>query len=195
MSKKAMESGISAYLVKPIKQSLLFNTINNLLNKAIPIEKAPGRTSLENKSHQVSGKDLKQIRILLAEDNPANRKLAIIQMEKLGYSVDSVENGKKALEKISEEPGNYAVVFMDCQMPEMDGFEATRLIRKLEKNNGVHTPIIAMTANALEEDQKICKDAGMDDYISKPVTMKVLAEMLEHWSKPFRDKNQAGQDS
>ena len=115
--------------------------------------------------------------VLLAEDNLVNRNLATMQLTKLGFTVKTVENGQEAVEMALRD--NYALIFMDCQMPVMDGFEATRTIRKAESTLGRHIPIVAMTANAMEGDRDKCISAGMDDYISKPVRIKNLREALE----------------
>jgi CheY-like chemotaxis protein len=120
-------------------------------------------------------------RILLAEDNAANRKLALILLKKIGYETQVATNGREAVRAVVE--GSFSAVLMDCQMPEMDGFEATQEIRLWEIDKGLHVPIIAMTANALQDDKQRCLQVGMDDYISKPIHPQKLKETLEHWIK------------
>jgi CheY-like chemotaxis protein len=107
----------------------------------------------------------------LVEDNPVNQKLASFILTKAGYQVEIAQNGQEAVQRFEEEPDAFDLVFMDIQMPIMDGFTATREIRHLEKklDNGSHVPIIAMTADAMKGDREKCIAAGMDDYMSKPI--------------------------
>jgi CheY-like chemotaxis protein len=117
--------------------------------------------------------------ILLAEDNPTNRKLALYQLQGLGYEADVAADGEQALAAL--ERHDYALVLMDCQMPVLDGFEATRRIRERERGAGRHLRIVAMTANAMEGDRERCLEAGMDDYLPKPVHADALAGMLRRY--------------
>jgi len=118
-------------------------------------------------------------KILLVEDNEVNTLIALKILDRLGYCADRVANGLEALKALGQNP--YRLVLMDCQMPVMDGFDATRAIRALEQKSGSHVPIVAMTANAMIEDREKCLSAGMDDYISKPIDRAGLALILEHW--------------
>jgi CheY-like chemotaxis protein len=120
-------------------------------------------------------------RLLLAEDNAVNQRVAVHILNKLGYGVDVVENGAMAVEAVVG--GSYSLVLMDCQMPVMDGFAATRAIRQSEEKTGKHLPILAMTANAMQGDRELCLIAGMDDYITKPIHTARLAGTLASWLK------------
>ena len=117
--------------------------------------------------------------ILVAEDNAVNQKVSLLQLKKLGFAAIAVSNGKAALDEVTHK--DYAVVLMDCQMPEMDGFEATHAIRKEENLSGKHVPIIGLTAHAMEGDRDRCIAAGMDDYLSKPTSLEKLDKMLRKW--------------
>jgi two-component system sensor histidine kinase/response regulator len=173
--------GCSGYLLKPVKQSLLQDALNSVVGTK-PIENEKPKfitdTSINEAKHQ-------GLRLLLAEDNPINQKLAIVLLTKAGYMVDTVDNGLKALEKIKEE--RYSLILMDVQMPEMGGFEATKNIRLWEEEYGMHTPIIAMTAHALKGDREHCLEAGMDDYVSKPLDLKLLWAVLDKWTNFKKD--------
>ncbi|MEO8206418.1 MAG: ATP-binding protein [Chthoniobacterales bacterium] len=154
----------------------------------LPFEPCPADTQQEVRDFStLSDKHAKPgmgLHVLLAEDMPINRKLAITILKKLGCTVDTVKNGREAVHKSGTE--KYDLIYMDCQMPEMDGFEATLEIRKREAAQGApHTPIIAVTANALEGDRERCHASGMDDYISKPFAQTDFAHTLRQWkNKP-----------
>ncbi len=175
-AKVAQDSGFSAYLTKPIHQHQLFDCLRLVMGRSAPGSAEDDRlvtvhslAEIESRSHG---------RVLLAEDNVINQKVAVKMIEKLGYHVDVVANGEEAVEALSRIP--YILVFMDCQMPEMDGYEATRRIREME-GTARHTPIVAMTANAMQGDREHCLAAGMDDYISKPIAVKNIQAALERW--------------
>jgi two-component system sensor histidine kinase/response regulator len=170
--------GCAGYLHKPVKQDLLNDALKAVLNKE-PEETSNPQFITNTTISEARHLDL---RLLLAEDNPINQKLALVLLQKAGFLVDTVDNGFKAFEMIQEE--KYNAVLMDVQMPEMDGFEATQNIRRWEADRGEHIPIIAMTAHALKGDRERCIDAGMDDYVSKPLDLKILIAVIERWVKP-----------
>jgi CheY-like chemotaxis protein len=119
--------------------------------------------------------------LLLAEDNAFNQKVAATMLKKLGFEVEVAKNGQETVDKIAAN-ADFGLVFMDCEMPVMDGYQATQNIRELEKTTGKHVPIIAMTAHSSPEDRQQCIDCGMDDYISKPFKIDALKEIVEKWN-------------
>jgi CheY-like chemotaxis protein len=165
---------IAAFLVKPVKADELQIAILAALGGAIREMIAPPK--LQERAADSTQSRPRSLRILLAEDNPVNQKVALYILQKAGHSTFAVGNGKLALEAIQREP--FDVVLMDVQMPEMDGLEATAAIRASETNTGRHLPIIAMTAHAMKGDREWCVEAGMDDYIAKPVQRAVLLRIL-----------------
>jgi signal transduction histidine kinase/CheY-like chemotaxis protein len=167
-----LELGIRAYLSKPIKQADLLDTILRTLDQD---DDSTAEQSLVTQ-HSLR-EDKRQLKILLAEDNPVNQKVALRMLEQMGHSVEVAENGSEALEAVKK--GRFDLIFMDVQMPFMDGLQTTRKIRKIERDEGTHTPIIAMTAHAMKGDRENCLNAGMDDYLSKPVNRQELAATIE----------------
>jgi CheY-like chemotaxis protein len=168
-----VEEGLfSAYLTKPLKQSQLFDTLAGLfLGGTRTREEKPSIERLKLDPELAARHPL---RILLAEDNAVNQKLALRILEQMGYRADLASNGIEAIESIQRQ--SYDVILMDVQMPEMDGLDATRNIRKLGK---IRQPrIIAMTANAMQGDREMCIAAGMNDYISKPIRVNELKDAL-----------------
>jgi CheY-like chemotaxis protein len=163
-------AGIAVAVSKPVREGALFNALSNALSGD------PRAAASSPPSAPRAGR--RYFRILMVEDNPVNQRVAQMQLAKLGYAADIVAGGEEALQSLSEH--TYDLIFMDCQMPGMDGFEATAEVRKRE--GGEHrVPIVAMTANALEGDRKKCLAAGMDDYLSKPVDLKKLTDILLRW--------------
>jgi signal transduction histidine kinase/CheY-like chemotaxis protein len=174
---RARDVGFDAYLTKPIKQSQMFNAIVSVFGKKMEHKENPEKAQIITR-HTLAENQQHGPRILLVEDNAVNQKVALIHLRKMGYTADVSNNGLEGVEAVKN--GNYDVVIMDIQMPEMDGYEATRVIRQAE-NNSHHLPIIAMTANAMKGDREKCLEAGMNDYLSKPVNPKLLKEKLEMW--------------
>lgn len=172
---RALESGISAYLVKPVKRSDLFNTIVNLSVR--PEGELPEKTGLIT-THTIRETQHRQKPlILLADDNEANRELYTTILERAGYQVKTAENGLKVLDIYEKHP--FTLILMDVKMPLLGGLETTRSIRKKEKTSGGHIYIIAMTGKADIEDRNLCLEAGMDDYIAKPFRVKELTTLLD----------------
>jgi signal transduction histidine kinase/DNA-binding response OmpR family regulator/HPt (histidine-containing phosphotransfer) domain-containing protein len=166
----------AAYLTKPIKPSRLFNILVTIFSGQ-PVRIMPQQEAAKSVFDSELGQR-KPLRILLVEDYPANQKLALKLLDRLGYGAQVAENGVQALAKLEEEA--YDLVFMDQQMPEMDGLEATRRIRRREQERGLpRVHIVAMTANAIQGDRERCIAAGMDDYISKPIRVEALVEAID----------------
>ena len=193
----AHAAGYAAYLTKPVHEAQLYECLTTVAQPPAEAPTEAGRITGHTPSSELvtrhslaEAKARVSTRILVAEDNLINQKVAARMLEKLGYRVDLVANGLEVLNALTDI--RYAAVLMDCQMPEMDGFEATAEIRRKEGAND-HLPIIAMTANAMPEDKDRCLAAGMDDYISKPVQSKVLAEILSRWVRgPASRPNSTG---
>lgn len=172
---------LAAFLTKPIKASQLFNVLVGVFDAAGAVDVAPGGTS----EFDPALAQRLPLRILLAEDNATNQKLALRLLERMGYRADVAGNGLETLMALQRQA--YDVVLMDMQMPEMDGLEATRRIRA-DWPAEQQPRIIAMTANAMRGDRELCLAAGMDDYVSKPVQVKDLRRALEQWGRWVMDK-------
>jgi signal transduction histidine kinase/CheY-like chemotaxis protein len=167
---RCRELGIAAYLTKPIRQSQLFDAMIAVLGKVRQTEDLSGLTTRR------SPRESRRLNILLAEDNAVNQKIATRMLEKLGHTVAVAENGQEALDAIARQ--DFDAIFMDVQMPEMDGLKATEKIREKERQTQLHIPIIAMTAHAMKGDRERCIEAGMDGYISKPINGRELEEAI-----------------
>ena len=179
---RLQEIGFGGYLPKPVRQSQLRDCIAIVLGRANQASSNQTSEVMEPiiTRHTVTEIEHRSIRILLAEDNLINQKVAQGILGKIGYKADIVANGLEAVRALKII--NYDVVLMDCQMPEMNGFEATAVIRDPESKVLNHkVPIIAMTGNAMKGDREMCLEAGMDDYLTKPVKKDALASMLEKW--------------
>ncbi len=174
-ARRAEDIGFAAYLTKPVKQSDLFECISKVLSDEVIKEVHTIITR-----HSIREIRCSSARILVAEDNIVNQQVAIGILKNLGFTAEVVANGTEAIKALKSIP--FDLVLMDVQMPEMDGFEATSLIRdpKTSVING-KIPIIAMTAHAMQDDRKRCLEAGMDDYVSKPVNIQALSEVLKKW--------------
>jgi two-component system, sensor histidine kinase and response regulator len=177
--------GIESYLVKPVKQSRLFECLLEVIGQATNLRDPGPVLDTTSGAPPDVFPPVPALRILMAEDNRVNQRVALAQLHKLGFTAHAVENGLEALEALKK--ATYDVLLMDCQMPRMDGYEATQAIRREENSEGsaagakprIH--IIAMTANAMIGDREKCVAAGMDDFITKPVKLADLRKALERW--------------
>ena len=187
-ARTSREHGFEAYLVKPVRPSVLRDTLAVLWNRkesgtdsdTLVTRHTIAESKIDSEPEDIGQGSIRSY-ILLVEDNKVNQKVALRMLEKLGCTVDVAANGREAVEMVQQ--FSYDLVLMDCQMPELDGYQATGEIRRLrnEKISGI--PIVAMTANAMEGDREKCLSAGMDDYISKPVSRDTLKEKLGSFLK------------
>ncbi len=169
--KRLGTGGVSACLSKPMSQTQLYACLDSIMGGTTEVNPQVS-IDMNAKSYQFKG------RVLVVEDNAVNQKVALGIMKKMGCRADVAVNGVEAVKAVSKL--SYDLILMDCQMPEMDGYEATATIRRIEGEMR-HTPIVAMTANALKEDYQRCIDSGMDDYISKPVQLSDINRVLSRW--------------
>ena len=173
---RCREAGITAYLTKPLRSSDLKAMLLSVLSNRT-LEGGTDPPPLLTRYSLASETGPRNLRILLAEDNAINQKIARALLEKRGHSVALAINGRQALEQWEQH--SFDVILMDVQMPEMDGFEATGLIRQQEQISGQRIPIIALTAHALKGDEERCLSAGMDSYVTKPIQAKQLFLAIE----------------
>jgi PAS domain S-box-containing protein len=160
-------------------------TVSEPISETLESDTAPYRRDSKSDLVNLGGKESPYMHmlVLVAEDHPANRKLASLQLEELGCPARFVENGREAFAAITAGKETYSLILMDCQMPEMDGFEATKAIRQFEVASGHHIPVIAMTAETTAASKDECRAAGMDDFLAKPVNSTNLRKVLEKWTK------------
>jgi two-component system, sensor histidine kinase and response regulator len=176
---RMLELGIDGWLTKPVKPRQLLQVLLFALSRKDERASGPGPVVAESVSSEVAST---HGLLLLVEDNPVNQKVAMLLLRKGGWRCDVAEDGLQALQRIV--PGRYAAVLMDCQMPNLDGYEATRRLRLRERATGAQrTIVIAMTANAMSGDRERCLAAGMDDYVSKPVRPRALLECVRKWTE------------
>jgi CheY-like chemotaxis protein/HPt (histidine-containing phosphotransfer) domain-containing protein len=194
--RRLAELGINAHLLKPLRQFQLRSVLINLLEgrelattewRPVPPPPEDQQTAVEPApAPPVLAKLEGDFKVLLAEDNEVNIEIALDMLKGLGLSVDCAANGREAVEAVQKQA--YDLIFMDCQMPEMDGFEATQLIRQTARS--AQPIIIAMTAYAMEGDKERCLAVGMDDYLPKPVTFSKLSELAEKYLQVIRQRRQ-----
>jgi two-component system sensor histidine kinase/response regulator len=182
---EARLAGIEVYLTKPVRQSELYDALATIMS-ATDEAASEGEAPLVTRHSLRERRAVSRARVLVAEDNPVNQKVAARMLENLGYPVDVVEDGLEALEAFSST--RYGAILMDVQMPEMDGYRATEEIRRREEERGAaRTPIIAMTANAMQSDRERTIEAGMDDYVPKPMKVEELDTVLKRWTSRVED--------
>jgi signal transduction histidine kinase/DNA-binding response OmpR family regulator len=169
------ERSFDAVVGTPIKQSRLRDALAGVRSQLTPEP---------HEQHATPG-DLTGLRVLIAEDNPVNQEVLLRQVQRLGLLADAVANGEEVLDALRGQ--SYDAVLMDCQMPVMDGYTAAREIRALERDGRARTPIVAVTANAMRDDLDRCREAGMDEFVAKPVTLAALAGAIEHSIKTSRE--------
>jgi two-component system sensor histidine kinase/response regulator len=167
----AREAGVHHYLTKPVRRARLLDTVAEAMGTLEPAAHAPAEASAVPCGAHVA---------LVVEDNAVNQHVIEAMLSKRGFEVECARNGREALAMLATH--EYELVFMDCQMPEMDGYEATAAVRVREAGTGAHVPIVAMTAHAMKGDRERCLAAGMDDYLSKPLRPDELDAVLERWA-------------
>ncbi len=177
VAQKCKDVGFNAFLTKPARRNILLRTLSRILGAEDEAQEHPVEKKLVTQ-YSLREEMKQSVRILLAEDNPVNQKLATVMLSKAGYKVTVVGNGRLAVELFTGQPEEFDTILMDIQMPEMDGYEATRLIRGQGFKD---IPIIAMTANAMKGDKELCLLAGMNDYITKPIKREIVFQILERW--------------
>jgi signal transduction histidine kinase/DNA-binding response OmpR family regulator len=176
---RCRDIGIRGYLNKPVRQSELLRVIQTVMGTALP-EMHAGQPAAEPSAEKTPERS-----ILLVEDNAVNQLLAVKLIRKHGHAVTVANNGYDAIELLQKQ--TFDLILMDIQMPDMDGFEATSIIRQREAGSGIRVPIIAITAHAMKGDEENCLGAGMDGYLSKPIDGSKLMEMIERWACPSSD--------
>jgi PAS domain S-box-containing protein len=192
-AKRLVYSGFSGYLTKPVKAHRLFDCLVNAIAPGAAVDSRLANPTA-NPASPIDNRELASLKILLVEDTPINQKVGLNQLKVLGCAADVANNGAEALSMLAIK--KYDIVLMDCQMPVLDGYEATRELRRMEATGAAagkmepdrKTVVIAMTANALKGDREKCLAAGMDDYISKPISIEKLKSVLENWSAHLKIK-------
>lgn len=184
-AQQAREAGIGACLTKPVRQSHLYDCLVTVTGRSGPAAPPPPAALAGSRSADSAAAG----HVLLAEDNAVNQRVALGMLRSLGFRVDVVSDGAQAVRAATET--TYQAILMDCQMPVLDGYEATAEIRRLQEGSP-HTPIIAVTASAMKSDRQRCLDAGMDDYITKPLSVEAVAGVLARWAPDPSNPNLLG---
>ena len=179
---EAAAAGVSAFLVKPLNPDILLDTLASIFAAEAGEARAPGAAKITTDQIPIVAEALRGSVLLLVEDNEINREVACEILTDAGLVVETAENGRIACELVAANPRRYDAIMMDVQMPEMDGLEATKVIRRTHSASDL--PIIAMTAHAYEIERQNCLDAGMNDHSAKPINPALLVEKLSRWLKP-----------
>jgi two-component system, sensor histidine kinase and response regulator len=177
-AQKCKMAGFNGFLAKPVRRTRLLEMMARLLGESSGGKKANAKAHKMHTQYSVREAMKHSVRILLAEDNLVNQKLAVMMLGKAGYTVEVADNGKRAVEKFSKAPNDFDMIFMDVQMPEMDGKEATQTLRK---SGFTDIPIVAMTAHAMKGDREMCIESGMNDYITKPIKREMVFGMIQKY--------------
>jgi two-component system, sensor histidine kinase and response regulator len=177
-AQKCEKAGFDGFMAKPVRRKRLLQMIARLLGETPADAEDESRRHKMHTQYTVREAMKHSVRILLAEDNLVNQKLALMMLGKAGYKLDVASNGKEAVAKFTESPDAYDLIFMDVQMPEMDGKAATKTLRRLGFND---VPIVAMTAHAMKGDREMCLESGMNDYITKPIKRETVFEMINKY--------------
>jgi len=173
-------AGADGQLTKPVKQSQLRSHILLALGvHDLEAVKAPTKSRPLAQQVASEGGATRKVRVLLVEDNAVNQRIGVALLERAGYQTEVANNGREGLAALAHMP--FDLVLMDCQMPILDGYDATRGLREIEARTGAHIPVIAMTAHVMQGDREKCLQAGMDDYVAKPVVSSELYEKISYW--------------
>ncbi|MEA3385958.1 MAG: response regulator [Thermodesulfobacteriota bacterium] len=182
-AKRSEDAGFDGFLNKPVRKEKLYQMLERIAGKRENKDKKDDIKRQKILTQYSVREEMKHsVRILLVEDNPVNQKLTEMILTKAGYLVDVANNGREGFEKYTQSPDDFDLIFMDVQMAEMDGLEATKAIRKYEEQPATrHVPIVAMTAYAMKGDREMCLEAGMDDYMTKPIKREIVFGSIEKW--------------
>ena len=205
-AKKCEDAGFDGFLDKPVRKEKLYQILERIAGEREDKDKKDDVKRQKILTQYSVREEMKHsVRILLVEDNPVNQKLAEMILTKAGYLVEVTNNGREGFEKYTQSPDAFDLIFMDIQMPEMDGLEATKAIRKYEEQPVTrnsqpatrrHIPIVAITAHAMKGDKEMCLEAGMDDYMTKPIKREIVYGSIEKWvfsPRPFFPRKHAAQ--
>jgi len=187
-ARRFKEIGACGYLVKPVRSALLYETLVGVLSSNVRVEEEILVQEPEREQAELAFED--KIKILLAEDNEVNQLVINHMLDSKVFHLVVANNGREALAAVRDAETPFDLILMDVSMPEMDGYEATRKIRALEEKSGAHTPIVCLTAHVMKDDVDRSQAAGMDDYLSKPVSKERLEKAINRWTSDIIDNQQ-----